>query len=79
MEKDMKELVTLLKKSILFENISDEEIEEILEKSNSKVISVKKDEYLFYQEEESKNLFILLERIVQIEKGRCKWQKDDNE
>ena len=32
MEKDMKEVVTLLKKSILFENISDEEIEEILEK-----------------------------------------------
>lgn len=64
----MKEVVTLLKKSILFENISDEEIEEILEKSNSKVVSIKKDEYLFYQEEESKNLFILLEGIVQIEK-----------
>ena len=44
----MKEVVTLLKKSILFENISDEEIEEILEKSNSKVVSIKKDEYLFY-------------------------------
>ena len=38
----MKEVVTLLKKSILFENISDEEIEEILEKSNSKVVSIKK-------------------------------------
>jgi cyclic nucleotide binding domain protein len=64
----MKEVVILLKKSILFENISDEEIEEILEKSNSKVVSIKKDEYLFYQEEESKNLFILIEGIVQIEK-----------
>lgn len=64
----MKEFVTLLKKSILFENISEKEIDEIIEKSNAKVISVKKDEYLFYQEEESKNLYILLGGVVQIEK-----------
>ena len=64
----MKEFVTLLKKSILFENISEKEIDEIIEKSNAKVISVKKDQYLFYQEEESKNLYILLDGVVQIEK-----------
>ena len=40
----MKEFVTLLKKSILLENISEKEIDEIIEKSNAKVISVKKDE-----------------------------------
>ena len=64
----MENLNNILKKSILFENISEKEIDEIIEKSNAKVISVKKDEYLFYQEEESKNLYILLGGVVQIEK-----------
>ena len=53
----MENLNNILKKSILFENISEEEINDIV-----------KDEYLFYQEENSKYLFILLDGIVQIER-----------
>lgn len=64
----MNQISSLLEKSILFENISIEEIPEILEKSKSEIISLKKDEYLFYQEEENKYLYILLGGVVQIEK-----------
>ena len=64
----MENLNNILKKSILFENISEEEINDIVKISKSEVISIRKDEYLFYQEEHSKYLFILLDGIVQIEK-----------
>lgn len=64
----MENLNNILKKSILFENISEEEINDIVKISKSEVISIRKDEYLFYQEENSKYLFILLDGIVQIER-----------
>ncbi|MBF1051258.1 MAG: cyclic nucleotide-binding domain-containing protein [Peptostreptococcaceae bacterium] len=64
----MENLNNILKKSILFENISEEEINDIVKISKSEDISIRKDEYLFYQEENSKYLFILLDGIVQIER-----------
>ena len=64
----MENLNNILKKSILFENISEEEINDIVKISKSEVISIRKDEYLFYQEENSKYLFILLDGIVQKER-----------
>lgn len=64
----MENLNNILKKSILFENISEEEINDIVKISKSELISIRKDEYLFYQEENSKYLFILLDGIVQIER-----------
>lgn len=64
----MKNINEFLKKSILFENITEEELSQIVKSSKSKVINLKKDEYLFYQEEEPKYLYLLIEGVVQIEK-----------
>ena len=63
----MENLNNILKKSILFENISEEEINDIVKISKSEVISIRKDEYLFYQEENSKYLFILLVQIERVD------------
>ena len=43
----MENLNNILKKSILFENISEEEINDIVKISKSEVISIRKDENLF--------------------------------
>lgn len=64
----MKELNIFLKKSILFENISDDELTNIIEQSHSKIITIKKNEYLFYQGEIPKYLYLLIDGTVQIEK-----------
>ena len=63
----MENIKDILKKSILFENISDKELDDILEFSKSKIIKIKKDDYLFYQEDEPVNLYLLIDGIVQIE------------
>ena len=64
----MDNINNILKKSILFENITEQELKDIIKFSKARLISLKKDEYLFYQEDEPKNLYILIDGAVQIEK-----------
>ena len=64
----MDNINNILKKSILFENVTEQELKDIIEFSKARVIGLKKDEYLFYQEDEPKNLYILIDGAVQIEK-----------
>ena len=52
----MDNINNILRKSILFENVTEQELKDIIEFSKARLISLKKDEYLFYQEDEPENL-----------------------
>ena len=62
----MKSIIPKLKKSQLFDRMNDEEIEHCLKCSKSSIVSYKKDEIIFFEEDTPKKLFILIEGSVSI-------------
>lgn len=58
--------ILILKKSPLFDGMNDEEIEHCLSCSKSAIVSYKKDEMIFYEEDMPKYLFILIEGAVSV-------------
>lgn len=66
MEKTFDELIIILKKSILFQNMSDDQIKSCLESDYISMKSYQKNEVIFSQESQPEALYILLEGNVSI-------------
>jgi len=62
----LKSVIPKLKKSQLFDRMNDDEIEHCLKCSKSAIVSYKKDEIIFFEEDTPKKLFILIEGSVSI-------------
>lgn len=60
---------------LLFKNLDDEEIEEILTKTNSKFSSYQKDSYIFYDGDFPENMYILVDGQVIVEKNDVNGKK----
>jgi len=54
-------MLTKLKNSPLFANMSVEDIEKCIKCSGSEIVTYQKDELIFYQQDEPKKLFVLIE------------------
>lgn len=62
----MKAYINKLKKSLLFYNMSNAEIEHSLECSKSQIVSYKKDEMIFYMDDKPEKLHVLIEGSVAV-------------
>lgn len=63
---ELKSIIHILKKSPLFANMNDSDIENSLRCSKSDIATYNKDEMIFYAEDKPKKLFILIEGSVSI-------------
>lgn len=61
-------MIEILRKSILFKNFDDEEIQEFLDKSGTSTKIYKKNEIIFDMEDEPKYIYILLDGSISINK-----------
>lgn len=61
-------MLNIIRKSILFKGFKDSQIEEILNSKFCNILNIKKNAYVFQQEDNPTSMFVLISGSVQVEK-----------